>query len=278
MAYSIARQFAQPGDDEVARMLACARSAGIDTLDTARAYGTSEEVIGRRLGNRGWTVVTKLDPQAKTGAAARASIAASRTALKRDVLDVLLLHRAAQRRAADGEVWDALRRERDGGGIHQLGVSAESPEEAWAALDDPDVECLQVATSLLDQRLSRAGFFEAARRMGRKVFVRSVFLQGVAHLAPTALPSYLDPLRPVLHTIHDWAAGAGVRPFLPFLAFAARLSDAKVLIGCEAVVQLQANLDAWATAIDLAFQIAPLANLVPPLPAAILDPSRWPAS
>jgi hypothetical protein len=82
----------------------------------------------------------------------------------------------------------------------------------------------------------------------------------------------------VLQTIHDWAAGAGVRPFVPFLAFAALLANTKVLVGCEAVVQLQANLDAWAKAVDLAPRIAPLANRVPQLPAAILDPSRWPAS
>src|SRR5690606_30970516 len=103
--------------------------------------------------------------------------------------------------------------------IGRLGVSAASPAEAWAALADPEVERVQVATSLLDQRLWRAGFFARARQLRKEVHVRSVFLQGVAFLAPDALPEALAPLRDPLARIHAWAAARGLGPADPFLLF-----------------------------------------------------------
>ena len=107
------------------------------TLDTARAYGDSEVVIGQLVGPApAWQVFTKLEPAAATARAAETSLAHSRAALRRSTLDGVLLHRASQRLAADGAVWDVLRRERDAGRIRHLGVSAGSPEEAWTALDD----------------------------------------------------------------------------------------------------------------------------------------------
>lgn len=36
------------------------------------------------------------------------------------------------------------------------GVSAANPDEAWSALEHPEIEVIQVAASLLDQRLARA--------------------------------------------------------------------------------------------------------------------------
>src|SRR6185503_13598229 len=44
---------------EVHRILQLARTHGLDTLDTAAAYGDSEQVLGQ-AGIDGWRVVTKL--------------------------------------------------------------------------------------------------------------------------------------------------------------------------------------------------------------------------
>jgi aryl-alcohol dehydrogenase-like predicted oxidoreductase len=276
LAYGIAARHGQPGEGEVAQILQRAQAAGITTLDTARVYGASEQIIGRLLGpDPTWTVVTKVDPAANTASGALDSIQASRSALQRPVLDAVLLHRAQQRTSQGGLLWDALRRERDAGRIGMLGVSALSPDEAWEALDEPEMTCLQVASSLFDQRLSRAGFFEAAERAGRTVFVRSVFLQGVAHLTPDDLPAGLESLRAPLQRVHDWASAQGVCFHVPFLAFAAGLRNARVLFGCETARQLEDNLEGWSQAINLASLVLSLLDAIPALPAAVLDPAQW---
>jgi len=56
----------------------------------------------------------------------------------------------ANRHACGGRLWRTLLAEREAGRIDALGISAATPEEAWAALADPNIEVLQVASSLLD--------------------------------------------------------------------------------------------------------------------------------
>src|SRR6516165_7858887 len=224
MPYGIANRQGRPSDSEVEHLLGLAAAAGVRTLDTARAYGESEALLGRLIGpDPAWAIVTKLDPTAKDAGAVPDSLAASRKALRRNVLDVVLLHRAQQRTAFAGAVWDVLKRERDAGRVRRIGVSAGTPVEAWEALDDPQVDCLQVATSLLDQRLNRDQFFERAMKAGRTIFVRSVFLQGVAYLGADKLPAYLDLLRGPMTTIGQWTRQRGRRTADAFLAFAAGL-------------------------------------------------------
>jgi aryl-alcohol dehydrogenase-like predicted oxidoreductase len=277
VVYGIANRLGRPSAEGVERMLARARQEGVSVLDTARAYGESEGVIGRLVGGDPfWRVVTKLAPEADSSEAVARSLKASREALGRESLDTVLLHRSGQRTAAGGAVWDLLRRERDARRIGQLGLSAEGPESAWAALEDDDIACLQVASSLLDQRLSRAGFFERARAKGREVFIRSVYLQGVAHLSGDRMPAHLSEVQGPLGMIHAWAQRHQVGPALAFLAFAAALPADWVLLGCESLGQLEANLGDWRQAHDRMTTVAALAASIPPLPDKVLNPALWP--
>lgn len=61
LAYGVANRVGQPSEDSAAAIVAAARRAGIDTLDTAIAYGDSERRLGE-IGVDGWRVVTKLPP------------------------------------------------------------------------------------------------------------------------------------------------------------------------------------------------------------------------
>jgi aryl-alcohol dehydrogenase-like predicted oxidoreductase len=279
LPYGIANRSGLPGEPEVARMLARAREAHVTTLDTARAYGSSEAIIGRLIGaDAAWTVVTKTDPAAPDAAAALEGVERSRAALQRPVLDVVLLHRAHQRTAESGRLWDVLRRERECRRVGRLGVSAGCADEAWQALDDPDVDCLQVACSLLDPQLQRAAFFQRAKELGRTVFVRSVYLQGVAHLRPEELPPHLRRLRGPLEEIGRWARDWGVSPSEAFLAYGASLPGAWIVIGCDNLPQLEQNLASWSTAGALAKTVVSLAESMPVLPAEVTSPALWPVS
>lgn len=298
MAYGIANRTGPPSDRELERLLALAQDAGIRTIDTARAYGTSEARIGRALagasdgrvptalaGASDWRVITKLAPDVdgpgievgEALARVAASLGESRAALGLTTLPVVLLHRHAHRHAFGGKLWRTLRAEREAGRIGQLGISAATPEEAWAALDDPEAECLQVATSLLDLRLHRQGFFARARELGRTVYVRSLYLQGVAHLGAARLPSFLAPLAPALQTIERFARELGVSPRVLYLAFVRELPGVHPILGCESADQLAEGLRDWEDeSIDGALLTA-LLDRLPTAEAEQVDPARWPA-
>ena len=284
MPHGIANRHGEPDTKELAAILARAKKAGVCSIDTARAYGDSETRIGRATSTQeGWRIITKLDPEvhheglgiAETLEGVSKSLEASRRALDSDVLPVLMLHRFAHRHACGGRLWRALLAERDAGRIGSLGVFAATPEEAWAALEDPDIEILQVASSLLDLRLHRQGFFPRARELGRTVYVHGIFLQGVAHLEPGTLPPSLLALVAPMRVIQACASRLGVPTHALFLAFARELPGAHPILGCETDAQLEMLLADWASdAIDAA-AITLLVDSLPTLDADAVDPSRW---
>jgi aryl-alcohol dehydrogenase-like predicted oxidoreductase len=57
--YGVANAGGQIPPDQAARILHEARQAGIDTLDTAIAYGNSEERLGE-LGVQDWKIISKI--------------------------------------------------------------------------------------------------------------------------------------------------------------------------------------------------------------------------
>src|SRR5439155_16401191 len=157
----------------------------VRTIDTARSYGSSEEVVGAAVGDDpAWAVVTKLSAELPAGEVgpeemtrwARGSLEQSRHALRRAKLDTVLLHRPEHKTIADGAVWQELLRQRDRGEIGSLGVSVVTPAQAEPLLADADVAVLQLPGSLLDQRIVRSGLLDRAHRTGKTVFIRSIFL------------------------------------------------------------------------------------------------------
>ncbi len=287
MPYGIANRTGPPGADELAELLRVARDAGIRAIDTARAYGESEARVGLALAaHDDWRVVTKLAPDvdapglelSENLGRVAASLAKTREALGVESIPALLLHRFAHRHAFGGKLWRALLAERDAGRIGQLGVSAATPEEAWAALDDPDIEILQVATSLLDLRLHRQAFFPRAREAGRTVHVRSVYLQGVAHLGSARLPRGLAELAGAMRTIEGFAAELGVKPRTLYLAFVRELPGVHPVLGCETADQLVQLLRDWEDETIDGALLTSLLDRLPTAPAALVDPSLWPAS
>lgn len=286
LRYGIANRTGVPSDGQLRAMISRAKEAGVTTLDTARAYGFSEQAIGQIVGDDpAFEVVTKLSPDitcasgsAKAACqAARESLRCSHSALGRERLDVLLLHRAEQRLAHGGAIWELLLSEKKSGRIGRLGISAACPDEALAALQDSGVEAIQVAASLLDQRLVRRGFFQLAHERKCHIFVRSVFLQGAALLPIAEIPSGLDDLRRPLEAVDRWCSQNGVQRSAALMAFIRSIPNVTAVFGCETPEQLQSNLAGWRRAETIADQIKSLADSIPALPDRVLDPSQWPA-
>ena len=282
MAYGIANRTGTPAPTEVASIATTAWEAGVRRLDTARAYGRAEEVIGSL--EQPWQVMTKLsadvagDGLSSADARARASesLARSREALKRDVLDTVLLHRATHRTQSGGAAWEVLQAERHAGGIGAIGASVIAIDEVTELFEASDVDVMQVPASLLDQRLFRSGFFDEAARAGRRVVARSIYLQGVAHLAVGDLPAHLAPLSKLLTMLDRRARALGVTRADLFLSWARhRLPAVDVLVGCESVGQLRQNLRAWERPVAEQ-EIEAIEATIPELPDRLLDPWRWP--
>jgi aryl-alcohol dehydrogenase-like predicted oxidoreductase len=292
LPYGAANSAGLPDEAEAIAIIRAAVDAGVTTIDTARAYGDSERRIGLACpsGASDVEIVTKLDPLTHVAAdaptsvalaAARASLATSRSLLRRERLDTLLLHRAHHRTDWNGAVWGLLRTERDTGAIGRIGVSVQTPLEAIAALDDADVNHLQLPFNILDGRWHAAGVVDRlATRPEVIVHVRSVFLQGLLAGAPLSRWPIITGLDPAM--LIDQLKVLAVkfeRDSIPDLTLAyvraQKWIDATV-IGLETRAQLSANLALFRKSMltENEQEIIRM-NLVLP-PERLLDPARWP--
>ena len=291
LAYGIANRTGKPERAAALKLVARAADAGVTQFDTARAYGDSEERIGEALMSRkSHRAITKLSPlndlpqdatRAQVRMAVEQSVTESLSALKRDRLDCLLLHRAEHMHAHDGAIWERLIEYLEQGTIDALGVSVQNPREALEALDCRDVRHLQLPFNLLDWRWRAHGVIDrVARRADIVVHARSAFLQGLLAANDAAIwprVPFVDAPK-IVKLIAELAEDLGrASPADLCLAYARGQSWIDgVVVGLETEGQLETNLRLFVQKPLTQGQCALIEARMPHLPEALLDPSQWP--
>lgn len=146
--------FTIPDDDQARALLDRARDLGINLLDTAPAYGASEERLGRLLRGEAdrWVISTKVGEQFENGtstfdfttAAVRASVERSLKRLGREALDIVLIHsggRDDEAIRATGALLELRELQRQGK-VRAVGASTKTLAGAFLAVDLCDVVML----------------------------------------------------------------------------------------------------------------------------------------
>lgn len=237
--YGIANRAGRPDPARAEVLLARAWREGVRMLDTARAYGAAEAVIGAFLRAHPecpFRVVTKLSPG--DDADPESAIADSAARLG-DPVAAMLLHDSAMLDQWAGSLGRALRRAVADGRIQATGVSVYTPEEFARALEADGLDIIQAPFNALDRALLEKGLLDHAQRRGKTVHLRSVFLQGL--LTMDAPPAFAAA------DVARWralCARHGRAPQDAALQFAAQATDAALVIGVDGEDQLCADMDA----------------------------------
>ena len=179
-----------PTFDEAQRLLGGVLDLGINYIDTAPAYGHSEEWIGRAISTRRheYLLSTKVGENFEHGQSSwdysapgvRRSVERSLQRLRTDVLDLVYIHS----RGDDDEVLTqtdavpALQAMRDAGKVRWIGLSGYTEQGARSAMQWADA--IMVEYHLRDTRFS--GVIAEARRRGCGVAVKKPL--GSGHLDP----------------------------------------------------------------------------------------------
>jgi aryl-alcohol dehydrogenase-like predicted oxidoreductase len=206
--------FTIPDDASVRSLLAQARELGINLLDTAPAYGNSEERLGQLLTQRqDWVIVTKVGEEFSAGAShfdfsgkhTRASIERSLRRLRTDYLDVVLIHSDGNDEAIlqQGECVAALQDCKRRGQIRAIGMSTKSVAGGLRAVRELDVVMLTYNLQQPDD----AAVIALARELGKGVLVKKGLMSG--HLQQSGRDLVRDSMALVLRKegIHSMIAG-----------------------------------------------------------------------
>ena len=179
---------------------------GVNFFDTAPAYGRSEELLGEALADhKDCLVATKVPipenildnkdeiSQSELTQRVNKSLDESLRRLRREVLDVVQIHNATVHILQQGNMVCCLERAREAGKLRYIGASVYGEEAALAAIRTGKIQILQVALSLLDQRMCEKVIPEA-RAGGLGVLTRSALLKGALTKRAQWLPPGLQAL------------------------------------------------------------------------------------
>jgi len=220
--------------EEVARILDAAVGHGIDSIDTAIAYGQSESVIGETAQNR-FNIISKLPPLPSevpnVSEWVRTQVEASLSRLKCTSLDALLLHRSQDLTDAHGvELYAAISSLKIKKIIHRFGVSIYTPDELNGILGTFDIDVVQAPLNVFDRRI--LGVIDQLTARNIEVHVRSVFLQGVLIASSKDRPQRFQPWSEHFSQFDTWVRSTGVSAMACCLGFALQQPGvAKLVIG-----------------------------------------------
>ena len=182
-----------PDQSQVDQLLGSLLDAGLNLIDTAPAYGTSEQRIGRFLGSSGrreevvlCTKVGELfeDGQSRydfTATAVEASIDRSLRTLGVERLDVVNVHSDGRdlEIIGDTEVLEVLDRRRERGDVRAIGFSGKTLEGNRAALaHEVGVDLLMVELNLEER--SQLPLLREAGQRGVGILVKKGLASGRA--------------------------------------------------------------------------------------------------
>lgn len=276
LAYGIANIEGQVTGDAAGKILARAREAGMNTIDTAIAYGQSEQRLGE-AGVEGWQIVSKLpavpDGCADIQAWVTANVDASLGRLKVPHLRGLLLHRPGQLLEPIGrQLYQALLRLKDTGKVKKIGISIYEPSELDELCALYVFDLVQAPFNVFDRRLATSGWLHRLHTEGVEIHVRSAFLQGLLLSTTGKSPVGFERWEPLWSSWRTWITGAGLNPLRAALGHVLSYPEInRVVVGVDSLGQLNEIL----ACAQSPQQRAPetLATTDPDL----LNPARWPA-
>ena len=277
LPYGVANTQGQVSYDQAEAMLGAMRTVGIDTIDTAIAYGEAETVLGR-IGISGFRLVSKVPALRESALAVDdwvvAQVEASLERLRVPRLGGLMLHSPDDLLGPHGsDLALGLRRARDAGLVERIGLSVYSPEQLSALIDRPPLEIIQIPLNVFDRRFVETGWLDRLVADDVEVHARSVFLQGLLLMASDRVPSKFAPFRSLIDGWNAWIAGdaaadrTAVKACLAHVASYAGVS--RMVVGADSLAQLQD--------IIAATSVAPLRapTVLSSNATSLINPAQW---
>jgi aryl-alcohol dehydrogenase-like predicted oxidoreductase len=279
MDYGITNREGRTSLTEARRILSWAKDLGVEVLDTAPAYGCSEEVIGEVLPDRShYRIVTKTpvwEPHVAHDRGVElveAALLRSLRRLRQERVYGLLAHHAAQLLSDEAdEIYARMLELKQRGLVEKIGVSVYSTEEIEGVLKHHEVDIVQLPVNVLDQRFIERGQLESLKRRGIEVHARSVFLQGVLLADISELPIFLSPLLEKMRSYHDALERKGLTPLQGAISFIKNIPEIDIMIlGVVNVRQLVQVVEAYQSSVSLEYGAFSCTD------TALLNPMNWP--
>lgn len=268
--YGINNSTGVPDDKQVTSILDYAFKNGINTIDTAIAYGNSEERLGK-LSENNFQIISKFSGIYNFRDLEN-ELLKSLSNLRRDKIYGFIFHNAYDL-IENPKMWSYLERLKSLKKIKKIGFSIYNEKELNEILNIgfiPDL--VQLPYSILDRRFEKS--LIKLKQLGVEIHVRSVFLQGLYFKDLNNLPETLLPLRPYLRKLHEICNSFNISISSLALNFVKQNKNIdKIVIGSDSATQLKQNNSVMSY--NLESNIIKLVQEINVKEIELLNPINW---
>jgi len=248
LKYGVANRGEKVTLENAKQILRHAYAVGINTIDTAIAYGDSEQRLGE-IGIKGLQVVTKLPSVPKNCSDIQkwiyASVTESLARLNVEKLAGLLLHTPLELLTPrGGNLYAGLQNLKQDGIVDKIGISIYDPAELDAVCNRYSIDLVQAPFHILDRRLIHSGWMDRLERQGTELHVRSVFLQGLLLMNASDRPPYFSKWESLWNKWDQWLETNNITPLAACLGYALSFPQIKkIVVGVDLLEHLTAIID-----------------------------------
>ncbi len=218
----------------------------IDLLDTAPAYGNSEQVLGN-CNSHEFKIVTKtrhfdcLEIGNREAQLLDSDFSQSLTDLKKDRVYGVLFHNANDLlKHGSDKLFNRLNDFKQAGKIKKIGVSIYNHEQLQSIIDNFDIDLVQLPFNILDRRLVDSGMFRMLQDRDVEIHARSVFLQGLLLMTEQSRPGKFKRWGALWKVWHEWLNDNQITALEATIRHAISIPEiSKVLVGVDTVDQLK---------------------------------------
>lgn len=247
--YGIANSRGQVTVDDARDIINRCRGAGINTIDTAIAYGDSELCLGK-IGVEDFNIVTKIphipDSIIDIEEWVISQVTHSIQRLNVKSLYAVMLHSPDQLLSENGiEILHALYNLRDRGLTKKIGFSCYSVDELEGLFELGSFDIIQIPFNLIDKRLIDSGWLKKLKEKEIEVHTRSSFMQGLLLMPKIEIPKKFEKWNYIWDRWHDWLENNSVSSIEACLSYCLSVTQIdRVVIGVDTPSQLDQIISA----------------------------------
>lgn len=239
--YGMANTKGMPTKEEAFGVLDEAWNCNVRSLDTAVAYGESEQVIGEYLRKTGnpYFIASKF---CLRGENAKKDLLRQVEHTKKHLqsVDLYMFHSAQELEKYGEQLEEPLRNLQQEGMTKQLGASIYELADIETFLKYEWLSAIQIPMSILDTRVVTSGLLTELKKRNVQVYVRSVFFQGL--LCMDEIPEKYAFLTNYLGELREIAKSENMSLKEMAIAFIRDLQEVdSVVLGCESAMQVRDN-------------------------------------
>jgi len=274
LSYGVANNKGQTSYQESKKIVKLAQQNGVNTLDTAVIYGSSEETLGK-IGVDGWKIITKLpeissEPK-NIQKLIHKQITDSLRRLKVSKLYAVLLHDSGMLSSKNGEVyWDTLHNLKGEGIVQKIGYSIYTPDELDTFYERFYPDIIQAPFNIIDNRLDNSGWLQRMSDDQVEIHARSIFLQGLLLMKQNKRPSYFKQWDSLWESWHRYLKEEDITAIEASLGYV--MSDSridKLVIGVDCVAHLQQIINLSKEKLEK------IPNIFSSKDQKLINPSMW---